>query len=707
MANERTSQNLASPDNSQRNATRQKPKKRRKLSLSVTIPSTISVVVAFILIVICVAFTVLSSKMVRSMTNNQLEAVSRENSLIVEKYLQGMETYAEALGQSVLNYREMGQKDGEKTIISALTKAVESGKTFSAYFAFEPNAFFDKTPEGLSYYVYPSGNGVKVDILNDYDTYKDQDYYAPTKETKITHITKPYAYEMTDGSTTYLITLSTPILTKEGEFIGVANCDMNVSTLYELSYTNGGFTNQHTGFIETDMTYVMDSADPSLAGTTAQGSTALFDMIKSNGSFIANGMDDVLGMDAYVIYTPVKLEGSDLSWANVFVVSSSEAMAQLRTIVIAIAVIGVIGILILLILVFFIIRHSLKPIVPLTTMAEAVGNFNLNGSNTSYDFPANEFGTLASVFRKMSHNLREIINDEDYLLASLADGDFTADSRIPDDYIGDMASSLQSVNKIKSTLGASLKEISNSSDRVALNSRQIADGATSLAQGATEQSSEIDQLSEMIQAVDDEIKANALSATQASEIAEKTKASIIESNADMEKLKDAMDEIASASAQIQTVISLIDSIAFQTNILALNAAIEAARAGSAGKGFAVVADEVRNLAQKSAEAAASTGTLINTSVEAVEKGKDIATETAAALLEVASYADQTNNMINTITEASNKQASAISQINTGITQISAVVQTNSSTSEESAAASTELSQEAGRLRDLVSPFKLR
>lgn len=707
MANERTSQNLASPDNSQRNATRQKPKKRRKLSLSVTIPSTISVVVAFILIVICVAFTVLSSKMVRSMTNNQLEAVSRENSLIVEKYLQGMETYAEALGQSVLNYREMGQKDGEKTIISALTKAVESGKTFSAYFAFEPNAFFDKTPEGLSYYVYPSGNGVKVDILNDYDTYKDQDYYAPTKETKITHITKPYAYEMTDGSTTYLITLSTPILTKEGEFIGVANCDMNVSTLYELSYTNGGFTNQHTGFIDTDMTYIMDSADPLLAGNTAQGSTALFDMIKSNGSFIANGMDDVLGMDSYVIYTPVKLEGSDLSWANVFVVSSSEAMVQLRNIVIAIAVIGIIGILILLILVFFIIRHSLKPIVPLTTMAEAVGNFNLNGSNTSYDFPANEFGTLASVFRKMSHNLREIINDEDYLLASLADGDFTADSRIPDDYIGDMASSLQSVNKIKSTLGASLKEISNSSDRVALNSRQIADGATSLAQGATEQSSEIDQLSEMIQAVDDEIKANALSATQASEIAEKTKASIIESNADMEKLKDAMDEIASASAQIQTVISLIDSIAFQTNILALNAAIEAARAGSAGKGFAVVADEVRNLAQKSAEAAASTGTLINTSVEAVEKGKDIATETAAALLEVASYADQTNNMINTITEASNKQASAISQINTGITQISAVVQTNSSTSEESAAASTELSQEAGRLRDLVSPFKLR
>jgi methyl-accepting chemotaxis protein len=79
---------------------------------------------------------------------------------------------------------------------------------------------------------------------------------------------------------------------------------MNVSTLYELSYTNGGFTNQHTGFIDTEMTYIMDSADPLLAGNTAQGSTAIFDMINSSGSFIANGMDDVLGMDSYVIYTP-------------------------------------------------------------------------------------------------------------------------------------------------------------------------------------------------------------------------------------------------------------------------------------------------------------------------------------------------------------------------------------------------------------------
>jgi methyl-accepting chemotaxis protein len=339
-------------------------------------------------------------------------------------------------------------------------------------------------------------------------------------------------------------------------------------------------------------------------------------------------------------------------------------------------------------------------------MAEAVGNFDLNGYETDFDFPKNEFGKLADVFKKMAGNLRTIIHDEDYLLASMADGDFTADSRVPESYIGDMAGSLQSVNKIKSTLGASLREISTSSDRVALNSRQIADGSTALAQGATEQASSIEELSSMIQTVDSEIKANALSATQASEIAEKTKTSIIESNADMERLKEAMDEIASASAQIQTVISLIDSIAFQTNILALNAAIEAARAGNAGKGFAVVADEVRNLAQKSAEAAASTGTLINTSVQAVEKGKDIATETAEALLEVASFADQTNEMISTITEASNKQSAAIGQINIGISQISTVVQTNSSTSEESAAASTELSQEAGKLRDLVSPFKL-
>ncbi len=703
MQNENTS--TKDPHNRTKNRIR-KRRNKRKHSLVIAIPSTISITVAIILAIICISFTVLSSNMVKDLITNQLASISRENGLVVEKYMEGMNVFSQSIAHNTLNYRTLGKEKAEPLIISLLTDAVASGKAFSAYVALEPDKFYKNTPNGLSYYVYSGSDGIKTDIANNYDEYKDGDYYAPTKELLTSHITKPYQYETSEGNSICLITLSTPILTTDGEFLGVATCSMNITTLAELPYSKGDFEKAYTAFLEPDLTYVMLTEKPELASTKAQGSEDMFAYLKKQGSLVFEGIDNVIESKAYVIITPVSLEGTDLEWANTFVVDSSEAMSKLWTIIFSIAVIGVIGIIILLVMVIFIIRRALSPITPLTKMAEEVGNFNLDGCETDYDFPENEFGRLASVFKKMSENLRTIIHDEDYLLASMADGDFTADSRVPDSYIGDMAGSLQSVNKIKSTLGASLREISTSSDRVALNSRQIADGSTALAQGATEQASSIEELSSMIQAVDSEIKANALSATQASEIAEKTKASIIESNSDMERLKDAMDEIASASAQIQTVITLIDSIAFQTNILALNAAIEAARAGNAGKGFAVVADEVRNLAQKSAEAAASTGTLINTSVQAVEKGKDIATETAEALLEVASFADQTNEMISTITEASNKQSAAIGQINIGISQISTVVQTNSSTSEESAAASTELSQEAGKLRDLVSPFKL-
>ena len=168
-----------------------------------------------------------------------------------------------------------------------------------------------------------------------------------------------------------------------------------------------------------------------------------------------------------------------------------------------------------------------------------------------------------------------------------------------------------------------------------------------------------------------------------------------------------MDSIEEASNKIQDVISIIDNIAFQTNILSLNAAIEAARAGQAGKGFAVVADEVGNLAKRSQEAAQSTSDLIQMVTEAVDRGKGITDETAAALDRVSGYADETNEMIKEISEASINQSEALEQISIGINQISDVVQTNSSTSEQSAAASIELANEANNLKEIVKPFKLR
>jgi len=309
-----------------------------------------------------------------------------------------------------------------------------------------------------------------------------------------------------------------------------------------------------------------------------------------------------------------------------------------------------------------------------------------------------EFGKIMSDLQMVVDNIRY----QAEVATQMAEGNFAIEvtPKSEEDVMGLALKKMVQGNKY------AIGNIRDAAYLVTTGSSQVASASEALAEGSTEQASAIEQITASISAVAEGTKRNAVQANTAADLMKQAIANVKKGNEEMDEMVVAMSDINQSSESISKIIKVIDDIAFQTNILALNAAVEAARAGDAGKGFAVVADEVRNLAAKSAGAAAETAELIQNSIRKVEVGSRIATNTAEALQEITEVVKQSESLIVEIAEASNYQATAITQIDQAIEQVSEVVQTNSATSEECAAASVELSNQAGRVRELVSVYKL-
>lgn len=309
-----------------------------------------------------------------------------------------------------------------------------------------------------------------------------------------------------------------------------------------------------------------------------------------------------------------------------------------------------------------------------------------------------EFGTLFDEYQDVVNTMRYQAN----IAEAVANGNMTVEVRTKsdEDAIG---------NSLKKLVNRNLHALTNINDaayQVSTSSSQVASASEALAQGSTEQASAIEEITASISDIAEKTKQNASEANDAAELVAHAIENVKKGNEQMQDMMAAMEAINESSESISKIIKVIDDIAFQTNILALNAAVEAARAGEAGKGFAVVAEEVRNLAAKSAAAAAETAELIEDSIHKVAAGSNIADETAKALETITEAVKQSEQIITGIAEASNYQATAIAQIDQAIEQVSQVVQTNSATSEECASASVELSNQASRMRDLLSVYKL-
>ena len=342
-----------------------------------------------------------------------------------------------------------------------------------------------------------------------------------------------------------------------------------------------------------------------------------------------------------------------------------------------------------------------KPIVSTTDRIRELAQGNLNDPVDVW-YSNDELGVLSNSLDETILSLRQYINIITVALTKISEGDLC--HKMEGNFKGDFYKIKSTFNEILSALSDTFAAINMSAEQVNSGASQVSDSAQALSQGSTQQASAIEELSATLSDVSKQTQQNSVDAKNAYNIVVDNTAAVNRCNDDMANMLNAMNEIHNTSSEIAKIIKVIDDISFQTNILALNAAVEAAREGS--KGFGVVADEVRRLASRSAEAAKQTAQLIDNSSAAVDKGSRIAEDTADSLGNIVKKSEEITTLVKNITEASEAQAEAIVQIDTGVDQISSVVSKNTSTAVGFASASEELSSQSLILKNMIARFKL-
>ena len=312
------------------------------------------------------------------------------------------------------------------------------------------------------------------------------------------------------------------------------------------------------------------------------------------------------------------------------------------------------------------------------------------------------FGALfgLAVMRNITRSLNEAVEAAD----AVAHGDLSR--AIPVHGKDEIALLLRSLAAMQESLAQVVQRVRIGSESVSLASAEIAQGNQDLSGRTESQASSLEETAASMEQLGSTVRQNADNARAANQLAQSASTVAVQGGQVVAQVVDTMKGINDSSKKIADIISVIDGIAFQTNILALNAAVEAARAGEQGRGFAVVASEVRSLAGRSAEAAKEIKSLITESVNRVEAGSALVDQAGTTMQEVVGSIRRVTDIVGEISAASSEQSAGVTQVGEAVTQMDQVTQQNAALVEEMAAAASSLRSQAADLVNTVAVFKL-
>jgi methyl-accepting chemotaxis protein len=333
--------------------------------------------------------------------------------------------------------------------------------------------------------------------------------------------------------------------------------------------------------------------------------------------------------------------------------------------------------------------------------AATAGDFSVRGDESKYQY---DFREMVAGMNRLMQTTDENLAKTSTLLQSIAQGDLTA--RMDGDFHGVFARIRDDANATATQLTDIVGQIKQASVSINTSAGEIASGNADLSQRTEQQAANLEETAASMEELTSTVRQNAESARQANQLAIGAASVASQGGEVVGQVVSTMRDIEQSSKKIAEIISVIDGIAFQTNILALNAAVEAARAGEQGRGFAVVASEVRTLAQRSAAAAKEIKGLIENSVDKVSDGSALVSKAGATMGEIVASVQRVTDIMAEISAASQEQSSGIEQVNQTITQMDETTQQNAALVEEASAAARSMEEQAQALAQTVAVFVL-